>query len=137
MRLLLPAAVLCAFAFAAPAQNCASLIVSGSGLPGTDLSFAYLGESHAYAFVVIGDELGATVIRYGSLGTLTLGLAFPFLPVPMGRTNSSGDRTLSLRVPGFAPPYDLNVQAFDFRFTLLPFGLDLCTSNVVPVHIGL
>ena len=134
---LLPALVLGVLAAAVPAQSCATLSVTGSGLPGTDLVFSYQGAPHAYGFLVIGDTAGTTTIRYGSLGTLTLDLDFPFLPLPMGRTDSNGDRTRTVRVPSSAPPFDLLVQGFDFYYELFPFRLEFCTSNVLPVHIGL
>jgi hypothetical protein len=136
MRLLLPASVLALLA-AAPAQSCATLGVTGTGLPGTDLVFTYHGEPHAYGILVIGDTPGTTTIRYGSLGTLVLDLDFPFLPLPIGRTDSNGDHTRTVHVPSSAPPLDLLVQGFDFYYELFPFRLEFCTSNVLPVHIGL
>src|SRR5262249_44630338 len=136
MRKLLPASVLALIplvAAAAPAQSCATLTVSGTGLPGTDLVFSYQGAPHAYGFLIIGDTQGTTTIHYGSLGTLTLDLDFPFLPLLIGRTDSNGDRTRT--VP--APSLDLFAQGFDFYYELFPLRLEFCTSNVLPVHIGL
>jgi hypothetical protein len=137
MHLLLPASVLALLAAAAPAQSCATLNVSGTGLPGTDLVFSYQGAPHAYGFLIIGDTQGTTTIRYGSLGTLTLDLDFPFLPLLIGRTDSNGDRTRTVHVPSSAPPLDLFAQGFDFYYELFPLRLEFCTSNVLPVHIGL
>jgi hypothetical protein len=135
-KLLLSASVLALLAVA-PAQSCATLGVTGTGLPGTDLLFQYHGAEHAYAFVLIGDTPGATTIRYGSLGTLTLDLAFPFLPVLLGRTDANGDRSRTIHVPSSAPSLDLLAQGFDFYYELFPLRLEFCTSSTLPVHIGL
>jgi hypothetical protein len=136
MHKLLPASVLALLA-AAPAQSCATLTVNGTGLPGTDLVFSYQGAPHAYGFLIIGDTQGTTTIRYGSLGTLTLDLNFPFLPLLVGRTDSNGGRTRTVHVPSSAPPLDLFAQGFDFYYELFPLQLEFCTSNVLPIHIGL
>src|SRR5262249_61201870 len=92
MRKLLPASVLALIplvAAAAPAQSCATLTVSGTGLPGTDLVFSYQGAPHAYGFLIIGDTQGPTTIHSASLGPLTVDPDCPCSPPADGRANAT------------------------------------------------
>ncbi|HZN40961.1 MAG TPA: hypothetical protein VFD82_19300 [Planctomycetota bacterium] len=130
----------------ASAQSCATLTVAGTGAPGTSLTFNFDGQaSGAFAFLAVGATQGTTSIPFGPLGTLTLGLDAPFLSLPLGMTNASGDVSLSVPVPnGFPASLDLFAQGVTAELTFTPpspptpptIGLTFCTSNVAGFHIG-
>jgi hypothetical protein len=133
MRFLLPA-ILLAAAAAAPAQSC-SLAVSG-GAPGSTLSISVTGAPMSIAAVAVGETAGTTVIDLGSLGSLTLGLAQPFVPVPLGIIDASGTASVSVTVPSQLPAADLVMQGVTVGITMMPFALSLCATNVASVHVG-
>ena len=117
------------------AQNC-TLTITG-GAPSTNLTFAFTGAPRSPALVVIGDTQGTTTLNFGSLGSLTLGLAQPFLPAPLGLTDANGAVTLSVRVPNGVPSSDLFGQGVDVTFTPPPnVSLTFCTTSVVAFHVG-
>ena len=130
----------------ASAQSCATLSVSGTGAPGTTLTFNLDGQaSGAFAFLAVGMTQGTTSIPFGPLGTLTLGLASPLLTLPLGPTNASGDASVSIAVPnGITLGLDLFGQGVTAELTFTPpspptppvIGLTFCTSNVVGFHFG-
>lgn len=133
---------------ALPAQTCASLTVTGNGAPGTTLSFALDGSTAgAYAILAIGDTQGSTTLNFGSLASVTLGLATPFAAVPMGVADGNGDVTLSLQIPANVtlPSMDLFAQGVLATITRPGGGpggggpgggLSLCVSNVAAFHVG-
>lgn len=128
---------------AAASAQCSTLSVTGSGAPGTTLQVALDGNSpNAIAWLVLGETQGTTAINLGPLGTLTLGLAAPFTPAPMGMTNLQGDASLTINVPTTLPTtgLDLFAQGVTLGFTFTPgpnpFGFNWCASNVVGFHIG-
>ena len=63
-------------------DRCADLTVIGNGPPGSTLTF-YLsgGAAHAPAILALAWQTGTTRTRFGSLGTLELGLARPIIPI--------------------------------------------------------
>ena len=142
----LVAACLGLFAANASAQSCATLTVAGTGAPGTTLTFNFDGQaSGAFAFLAVGATQGTTSIPFGPLGTLTLGLDAPFLTLPLGMTNASGDASASIPVPnGFPLSLDLFAQGLTAELTITPpsppnpptISLTFCTSNVAGFHIG-
>jgi hypothetical protein len=133
---------------AATAQaQCSTLAVTGTGLPGTTLTVAVDGPAatHGIVFLLVGAAQGSTTINLGPAASLTLGLADPFLPVPLGMADASGDITRSLDVPsGLTMGVDVFGQSLTLGFSFsLPtgggmpsFGVSTCTSNVVPFHVG-
>jgi hypothetical protein len=134
------------FAATAAAQ-CATLSVTGTGAPGTALVFTIDGTTaNAFAFVAIGDTQGSTSIQFGPLGTLSLGLAVPFVPVPVGPTDSNGDASLTINVPAqFPGSLDLFAQGITIGFTPpsgpptgpgIPSLFSFCSTNVVAFHVG-
>jgi hypothetical protein len=133
----LPALVLAlAIAGTAAAQNC-SLTITGSGAPNTSLSFAFQGAPRSPALLVIGDTQGTTTLNFGSLGSLTLGLAQPFVAAPLGFTDATGAVTRDVHVPGNVPSSDLFGQGVGITFAPPPnLGLGFCTTSVVPFHVG-
>ena len=125
--------------------SCADLAVTGTGAPGTDLTFALTGaEPHAHAWTMIGFAEGTTLIDIGPLGTLELGLVEPFIPKPMHQTDGNGDTTDTIFVPPGLPfSVDLFAQAFSWSVNVQhsPGGpatvsLLFCTSAVEGFHIG-
>ena len=126
-----------AVAATASAQTCATLTATGTGAPGTDLTFALEGGANAFAFLALGDTAGTTTINLGQLGSLTLDLAQPFVPMPLGLTDANGDISRTFNIPAGLPATDLLVQGLTLTFTLMPTpGLSACTSNVASVHVG-
>ena len=137
MRLILPSLLFVSLAAMASAQTCATLTVTGSGAPGTDLTFALNGAANSPALLAIGDTAGTTTFNFGPLGSLTLGLAQPFVPLPLGLTDASGNVSRTVSIPAGLPAADLFGQGLTVTFTLPPtLGLSFCTSNVAAFHVG-
>lgn len=87
----------------------------------------------AFAFFVVGDTTGSTAINLGNFGTLTLGLAAPFVPAPAGFTDMNGDASLSFEVPATAPAGTYYAQAVTVGFDIVPgtgLSLDFCAGDV-------
>src|SRR5262245_19021353 len=82
----------------ATAQSCGTLAITGTGAPGTTLTYSITGATaRGYVTLAVAEDTGTTTINLGALGlNLTLGLDTPILPVPLGRANSSGDLTRSI-----------------------------------------
>jgi hypothetical protein len=123
-------------AAAVPAQSCGTLTVQG-GAPGTTFDLALAGATaDAFAFVFVGTTLGATTIPLPA-SSLTLGLAAPFVPVPLGATDGQGNAALQVQVPAQVPQQiSLHAQAATIAFSLRPFSLSACASNVASFTIG-
>jgi hypothetical protein len=124
-----------------PSSSCADLTITGTGAPGTELIFELTGaEPNALAFLVIGATQGATTVRIGALGALEVGLESRFVMHALGRTNSSGEASLTVRVPPGRPHgLDLFAQGFSARLEVQPPGpptLSSCTSDVESFHLG-
>jgi hypothetical protein len=86
MRIFSVAAVL-ALAGLLPAQACGSLAITG-GAPGSQLSIALSGApANGFAVLVVGEQAGSTSIPLPIGGSLILGVAEPFFPVPLGQTD--------------------------------------------------
>jgi hypothetical protein len=129
------------FASVASAQSCASLSITGTGAPGTSVTFAVDGTAAgAIAALAISDAAGTTAINLGPLGSLTLGVASPFIPLPLGMTDANGDISRTIQIPnGNIPGVDLVGQGVTIAFTLNGPGLPtltFCTTNVVSFHLG-
>ena len=165
MRSLIPIAASLAFCALAPAQDpCANLTVTGDGSAGSELTFEITtdGGAGAIAFVMIGktaaDPAGSGPISFPGLD---LGLAPPFIPLPLGRTDADGDISRTFTVPmGLnLPELDLLAQGMTVEFSFMfPFGgmfgggipggtfgggswmdffmFTFCTSDLVPFQIG-
>lgn len=87
----------------------------------------------ALTVLLVGETTGETVLPLGGLGDLTLGLEVPFIPIPIGSTDLTGDLSLSFENDG-AAGLALFGQAVSFG---LDFGsggppeFGVCESNVV------
>lgn len=137
MRTLFLASIL-TLAGLAQAQNCGTLTITGSGAAGTQVGVALTAAAaNAFAVVFVGENAGATTLPLPMGASLSLGLAEPFFPVPLGRTDGNGDASLQVTVPSFiSQQYALHAQAAAIGITWMPFGITGCTSNVVPLTIG-
>ena len=135
MRNLLLASVF-SLASIASAQ-CGTLAITGAGTVGTTLTVAVTGTSaNGRVALVVGQTTGTTAINLGPL-SLTLGLAQPFFPLPLGTADANGNASVSFLVPaGITRQVQLNAQAATFAFTLRPFAIAACASNVVGFTIG-
>lgn len=123
----------------ATAQSCGTLTATGSGAPGTSVELALTGSTpDAIAVLVIGDTLGTTTIAT-PFATLELGIAMPFIPVPIGMTDENGDASLTIDVPAnVTQGVDLFGQGVAIEFSVGPMGpsLDFCVSNTEGFHLG-
>lgn len=148
LRSFLIASVLAASAATASAQ-CATLTITG-GAPGSVLTITIDGTgANKFAAVVVGAATGSSSIPLGPLGTIDLGLADPFVPVPIGFTDANGDAVLAFPVPAGFPSFDLFAQGITLGLPSIGpggggpggggppnLGLIICTTNVVGFSIG-
>ena len=121
--------------------QCATLAVTGTGAPGTSLQFQFDGSANpALVILAVSQTQGTT-----TYGPITLGLATPILPIPIGFANATGDVTRSISVPSTATlSLDLFAQGLSAAWTFtMPgpttpggFSVSFCASNVVPFHVG-
>jgi hypothetical protein len=136
MRKLLSLLAGAVLAAAVQAQACSTLTITGSGAAGSDLTFALQGDPSALGLLAVGETTGSTTIHFGPIATLDLGLAQPFILLPIGRTDQNGDVTLTVTLPNNVPSLDLNGQGMTVTFSFRPLSIAFCTSDVVAFHIG-
>lgn len=135
MRILAP--ILLALSLAASAAAQCSLVVHGTGAPGTTLTFAFQGDPNTLAGLVVGPHLGTTIVHVGSHAVLELGLAQPFVVAPLGVTDAHGRASLAVLVPHHLPAMTLFAQGLDVVVMHAPHpGIRFCTTHVVPFHAG-
>ena len=142
LRSTLYVASLACLAATASAQSCATLGITGTGAPGTNLSVSVDGPAGpAIVFLVAGQQQGTLSFNLGPLGTLDLGLADVALVLPLGMADAQGDVSRSIPIPANLPS-TISMDVFGqsvglgFSFQPLPPTFSLCTSNVVGFHIG-
>ncbi len=148
MRNLIAATLCLVIAVSASAQNCSTLAVTGSVNAGQTLTIDVSGATaNAATFLFIGSTAGSTTINVGPLGSFTIDLNPPFLPLPMGQTDAAGHVALSVIVPANVPAnaipnHTFTVQSLSVGFTMgggsgpgLP-TLSFCTSNSGTVVSG-
>jgi len=118
--------------------SCGTLGFTGTGAAGTTLDVSVTGATaNGFALVAISENTGSTPIRLPVVGTLTLGLDTPILPLPFGRLDASGNLTRSITVPtGATTAHNLQAQAITMTLSFRPFALTACTSNVAAFTIG-
>jgi hypothetical protein len=128
-------AALLALASFVPAQ-CGTLAVTG-GAPSTNLTIGVSGAAaNSFAIVAVGATLGSTTVPLPG-SSLVLGLASPFIPVPLGMVDASGAASLSIPIPANIPQINLHAQGVVVGFTLQPMpGISACGTNVVSFTIG-
>jgi hypothetical protein len=131
-------AVLPALASPATAQSCSDLTITGPGTQGSTLNLSLTGaEAHGLVVLVLGTETGSTNLDLGPVGSLQLGLEWPFVPFPVGITNGNGEYGLSIPVWTFGYSIELHAQAFSVTLDLpRPPLLSFCVSDVEPLSIG-
>jgi hypothetical protein len=116
---------------------CSTLKVDGSGRPGTHLTFTLSrADTHAPAVLFIAGHTGRTVLHFGSLGSLTLGLEQPLIMVLLGATSGHGAAAVVLPVPLHVPELALHAQGTSVRVVHEHPPLMFCTSNVAGFHVG-
>jgi hypothetical protein len=127
---------ICASAF----SQCSTLTVAGSINAGQTVTVDVTGApADAMTFVVIGDA-GTTTLPFG--GGTTLGVASPFLPVPIGVADAAGHVALSVDIPASIPAgaiqdYTFTVQAVSLSFVTSPIpSFSLCVSNTASLVSG-
>ena len=127
-------AALLALASFVPAQ-CGTLAVTG-GAPSTTLQISVSGAAaNSFAIAAVGNTLGSTTVPLPG-GSLVLGLASPFIPVPIGPVGAAGTASLSIPLPAQLPQINLHGQGVVIGFTMQPFGISACGTNVVSFTIG-
>jgi hypothetical protein len=141
MRTLEPcflAALVASLSSLATGQHCSSLGVHGSGHPGTDLTFTLThADPNAPAFLFLSGHTGHTVLDFGALGSLTLGLAPPLVFAAMGTTDEHGAAQLVVPVPLHVPSLDFVAQGTSVVLLHHPHpALRFCPSDVAPFHVG-
>ena len=115
--------------------QCGTLAVTG-GAPSTTLQISVSGAAaNSFAILAVGGTLGSTTLPLPG-GNLVLGLASPFLPVPLGMVDASGAVSLSVPVPANIPQINLHGQGVVVGFTMQPFSISACGTNVVSFTIG-
>lgn len=123
--------------FAAGQHSCSTLSVTGSGQPGTNLTFALTrADPHAPAFLLVADHPEHTVLHFGALGSLPLGLSNPFLVVSMGTTDAHGQAALVASIPLHIAQMAFHAQGTTVRVVHEHPPLRFCPSNVVAFQVG-
>jgi|SoiMethySBSTD1v2_1073268.scaffolds.fasta_scaffold1368307_2 hypothetical protein len=120
-----------------PAQNCGTLSSTG-GAAGTTLAINVAGApANGFAVLVVGQNAGSTTVPLPMGGSLVLGIDSPILPLPLGRTDANGAVSLSVDIPaGLTQQFTVQAQAAVLTYTLMPFALNACAGNVIPITIG-
>ena len=150
MRRLQGALIALALAATVSAQvTTSSLTVTGTINVGQTVTAAVTGAvPNAISFLGAGPTLGTTTFNLGPLTTFSVGLAQPFIILPMGMTDASGNVSLSASVPANLPPnviqnFTWHVQSVSlaFNFTMpapgpLPPTFPLPTVQVSVSNIG-
>ena len=122
---------------AAAAQSCGTLAITGTGAAGTSLTFAVTGTTaRGFVTLAIAEHTGTTAVDLGPLH-LSLGLASPIFPAPMGRADANGDLSRTINVPaGITNQIALQGQIVTITLSMMPFSINGCATNVVPFTIG-
>jgi hypothetical protein len=123
--------------------QCSVLTVTGTLNPGETITIAVTGAAgNAPAFLAAGRSPGTTAFDFGFLGGFTLDLDQPFLILPLGVTNGSGDVSFTTTVSSNLPPGAIGDETFvlqavtaEFQFGLPP-SLDFCVSNTATLRSG-
>jgi hypothetical protein len=139
---LISVALLAIAVIAAPSfSQCSTLTVAGTINPGETVTVSVSGATpDSLTFIAIGDP-GSTTIPFPG-GGLVLGLESPFLLLPLGVTDASGDvsqsATVSLNIPaGVIQDYTFTVQAVTVSFgTSWPPTFSFCVSNTATLVSG-
>ena len=121
----------------ASAQSCGALAISG-GTAGASVAIALsAAPAGGYVVLAVGEQAGSTVVPLPLGGSLVLGVAAPFVPMPIGVADASGNLAVAVPVPANLPrQLQLQVQAAVVQVAFPPLSLSACASNVVPVTIG-
>ena len=136
LRQILAAGALAGLAATASAQCSSLAATNNAGAVTLDMTGA---GAMSFSFFLVGDTTGTTPISIGNLGSVTLGLAAPFVPVPAGWTDMNGDVSLTFDLPATLPAGDYYAQGLSIGFNITPgtgVTFDLCESNVETITVN-
>jgi hypothetical protein len=133
---------LCAIAvIAAPTlSQCSTLTVSGTLNPGETITISVTGATPDSATLLVAGHAGSTTIQLPG-DDLLLGVDVPFVVVPLGMTDASGDVTFMASVPADFPaawiPNDtFTLQAVTIGFSSSSPPFAFCVSNTATLVSG-
>jgi hypothetical protein len=137
----LSVALLAIAVIAAPSvAQCSTLTITGTINPGETITISVSGApAEELTFIAIGDAGSTTIELPGD--DLVLGLDAPFLLLPIGVTDASGDVSRMIGVPSNIPPawihdHTFTVQAVTASLNFMPFGFSFCVSNTATLISG-
>jgi hypothetical protein len=137
-------ALIAALAISAPAlAQCSTLAVTGTINAGQTVTVDVSGApANSIVFIAVGDA-GNTSIPLPGGTTLSLGVAQPFLLLPLGMADASGHVALSAEVPANIPAnliqnHTYTVQAISASFSFGPSmpSFSVCASNTASLVSG-
>lgn len=136
MRYLVFVLVLCTPVLA----QCGTLTVTGSINLGQTITIDVSGAAAGSFVAIAAGDAGSSTIHFG-MTSITLGVASPFILVPIGMTDAAGHVSVSVTVPANLPAsaihnHTFTVQALVGTFTMMPFGFSICTSNTATLVSG-
>jgi hypothetical protein len=121
-------------------SQCATLHTLGNGAAGTNLTFAIAGaDADRFAFLLLGNSAGSSSLDLGPFGTISFGLAQPWLPYYLGQTGVAGGAGVTVDIPLSLPASTTMAgQGLTLGVSSGPGAptLDSCTTNVVTFRIG-
>jgi hypothetical protein len=127
-------------ALSAPlSSQCSTLAVSGALNPGETVTIALGGATPDALTFLFAGQPGSTTIGFGALGGFTVGLAQPFIALPIGVTGSDGTLSLSVDVPADAPSFaagSITLQAVTFEVVPAFPPFSFCVSNTATLSSG-
>ncbi len=146
MKLASCLAVLVLAASVAVAQ-CSTLAVTGSVNAGQTVAISVTGATpNAIALLAAGPTAGTTNIHAGTFLNFTIDLAQPFVFVPLGMTNATGDASISVNVPANIPAAAIHNATFTLQAVTVGFSLgtsmppmptiSTCVSNTATLVSG-
>jgi hypothetical protein len=135
-------ALVAAVAISAPMLGqCSLLAITGSINAGQTVTVDVSGApANSIVFIAVGDAGSTTIPLPGA--SLTLGLAEPFVLLPIGAADAGGHVALSVSIPVDIPAmaiqnHTYTVQAVSASLSMaMPFSLSLCVSNTASLVSG-
>jgi hypothetical protein len=142
MRILALALVAIVAISAPTLAQCSTLAITGTINAGQTLSIDVSGApANSIVFIAVG-EAGSTNLPFpGQTGGLTLGVAQPFIILPIGMSDSTGHVALSVEIPANLPAgviqdHTYTAQALSLSFSMMSPWLSFCVSNTTSLVSG-
>jgi hypothetical protein len=128
---------------ASASAQCSTLAITGTVNAGQTVTVDVSGApADSIVFIAIGDA-GATSIPLPGGSTLSLGVAQPFILLPLGVADASGHVALSASIPANIPAnliqnHTYTVQAISASFSFGPGmpSISVCASNTASLVSG-